>query len=100
MTNPNNATISTVHQAEFTSGHALQIPTLRILQDDGTLYEGATAPELDKATALKMYQTMTFIRVLDERMLGAQRQTGVFLCPVVPSSMADGAGKLKGLPAS
>lgn len=74
MTNPNNATISTVHQAEFTSGHALSIPTLQILQDDGTLYPGATAPELDRDTALKMYHTMTFIRVLDERMLAAQRQ--------------------------
>jgi len=74
MTNPNNATISTVHQAEFTSGHALSIPTLQILQDDGTLYPGATAPELDRETALKMYHTMTFIRVLDERMLAAQRQ--------------------------
>lgn len=74
MTNPNNATISTVHTAEFTSGHALQIPTLRILQDDGSLYPGAEAPELDKATALKMYDSMQFIRILDERMLAAQRQ--------------------------
>lgn len=74
MTNPNNATISTVHQAEFTSGHALSIPTLQILQEDGSLYPGAVAPELDRATALKMYHTMTFIRVLDERMLAAQRQ--------------------------
>ncbi len=66
MTNPNNATISTVHTAEFTSGHALQIPTLRILQDDGThYYPGAAEPELDQDTALKMYQSMTFIRVLD-----------------------------------
>lgn len=74
MTNPNNATISTVHTAEFTSGHALQIPTLRILQDDGSLYPGAEAPELDKTTALKMYDSMQFIRILDERMLAAQRQ--------------------------
>ena len=52
MTNPNNATISTVHTAEFTSGHALQIPTLRILQDDGSIYPGAEAPQLDKALSL------------------------------------------------
>ncbi|MEO3879777.1 thiamine pyrophosphate-dependent dehydrogenase E1 component subunit alpha [Rheinheimera fenheensis] len=74
MTNPNNATITTVHTAEFTAGDALKIPTLRILRDDGSLYEGAVAPDLDKATALKMYDTMVFIRVLDERMLAAQRQ--------------------------
>ncbi|MCH8537391.1 MAG: thiamine pyrophosphate-dependent dehydrogenase E1 component subunit alpha [Alkalimonas sp.] len=74
MTNPNNATNTSVHSAEFISGHALNIPTLRVLKDDGTLYDGATEPELDKATALKMYDTMVFTRVLDERMLAAQRQ--------------------------
>lgn len=74
MTNPNNATITTVHTAAFTAGDALKIPTLRILKDDGSLYEGATAPQLDKVTALKMYNTMVFTRVLDERMLAAQRQ--------------------------
>ncbi|WP_337840195.1 thiamine pyrophosphate-dependent dehydrogenase E1 component subunit alpha [Rheinheimera sp.] len=74
MTNPNNATISTVHSAGFTSGYALEIPTLRVLKDDGTVYEGATLPELSKEQALKMYDTMQFIRVLDERMLAAQRQ--------------------------
>lgn len=74
MTNPNNATITTVHRAAFTGGDALKIPTLRILKDDGSLYDGAEAPTLDKETALKMYDTMVFTRVLDERMLAAQRQ--------------------------
>ena len=37
MTNPNNATITTVHRAAFTGGDALKIPTLRILKDDGSL---------------------------------------------------------------
>lgn len=74
MTNPNNATITTVHRAAFTGGDALKIPTLRILKDDGSLYDGAEAPTLDKDTALKMYDTMVFTRVLDERMLAAQRQ--------------------------
>lgn len=74
MTNPNNATITTVHRAAFTGGDALKIPTLRILKDDGSLYDGAEAPTLDQETALKMYDTMVFTRVLDERMLAAQRQ--------------------------
>ncbi len=74
MTNPNNATITTVHKAEFTAGNALSIPTLRVLRDDGSLYEGATAPQLNKDIALKIYNTMVFTRVLDERMLAAQRQ--------------------------
>ncbi|GGW67524.1 thiamine pyrophosphate-dependent dehydrogenase E1 component subunit alpha [Alishewanella tabrizica] len=74
MTNPNNATITTVHRAAFTAGDALKIPTSRILKDDGNLYDGAELPTLDQATALKMYDTMVFTRVLDERMLAAQRQ--------------------------
>ncbi|MGR7920463.1 3-methyl-2-oxobutanoate dehydrogenase [Zobellella denitrificans] len=74
MTNPSNASTTTVHQAQFTGAHALSIPTLRILQDDGTLFAGASPPVLDRDTALHIYDSMVFIRVLDERMLAAQRQ--------------------------
>lgn len=58
----------------MTSGHALKIPVLKILQADGTLYPGASLPSIDKELALKIYDTLAFIRVLDERMLAAQRQ--------------------------
>ncbi|WP_375055536.1 thiamine pyrophosphate-dependent dehydrogenase E1 component subunit alpha [Zobellella sp. DQSA1] len=74
MTDPSNATISTVHQAQFIGAHALNIPTLRILQDDGSLYAGVSPPVLDRDTALNIYDSMVFIRLLDERMLAAQRQ--------------------------
>ncbi|WP_199611778.1 thiamine pyrophosphate-dependent dehydrogenase E1 component subunit alpha [Flocculibacter collagenilyticus] len=74
MTNPNNVTLTDNHTVEFVSGNALAIPTLRILKEDGTLHKGASLPDLDKETALKMYDTMSFIRVLDERMVAAQRQ--------------------------
>ncbi|WP_445400220.1 thiamine pyrophosphate-dependent dehydrogenase E1 component subunit alpha [Zobellella sp. An-6] len=74
MTNPSNATITTVHQAQFTGSHALTIPTLRILQDDGSLFDGASPPVLDRDRALRIYDSMMFIRILDERMLAAQRQ--------------------------
>ncbi|TKB58635.1 thiamine pyrophosphate-dependent dehydrogenase E1 component subunit alpha [Ferrimonas aestuarii] len=63
-----------VHEAVMTSGHALKIPVLKILQADGTLYPGASLPSIDKELALKIYDTLAFIRVLDERMLAAQRQ--------------------------
>ncbi|MBW3162951.1 thiamine pyrophosphate-dependent dehydrogenase E1 component subunit alpha [Ferrimonas balearica] len=62
------------HQATFTEGQALAIPTLKILQADGTAYEQAVMPMIDKALALRIYDTCAFIRVLDERMLAAQRQ--------------------------
>ncbi|WP_107851621.1 thiamine pyrophosphate-dependent dehydrogenase E1 component subunit alpha [Oceanimonas marisflavi] len=74
MTNPNNATITLVHRARFVDGHGLTIPTFRLLKDDGHLYADATAPELDKKQALAMYRSMVTTRLLDERMLAAQRQ--------------------------
>ena len=64
----------TVHTPTFTDGAEFHIPTFQLLKQDGTLYKGAKAPALKKATALRIYQTMVFTRVLDERMLAAQRQ--------------------------
>ncbi|MCO7187845.1 MULTISPECIES: thiamine pyrophosphate-dependent dehydrogenase E1 component subunit alpha [unclassified Pseudoalteromonas] len=74
MTNPNNISLNISHALEFIDGHALNIPTLKILSEDGDILDGATAPELDKDTALRIYSTMRFIRLLDERMQAAQRQ--------------------------
>ncbi|WP_104203456.1 thiamine pyrophosphate-dependent dehydrogenase E1 component subunit alpha [Billgrantia saliphila] len=63
-----------VHAPEFMTGDEFQIPTFRLLQQDGTLFEGAEAPELDEEKALKIYRAMLVTRVLDERMMAAQRQ--------------------------
>lgn len=67
-------TTADIHEPTFLSGDEFSIPTLRLLQQDGTLYEGARAPELDKDEALAIYHAMVATRVLDERMLAAQRQ--------------------------
>ncbi|MGL4836093.1 MAG: thiamine pyrophosphate-dependent dehydrogenase E1 component subunit alpha, partial [Shewanella sp.] len=64
----------TVHRVGFLDKASLNIPILRILQADGTPYETAVLPNIDPALALKIYDTCVFTRVLDERMLGAQRQ--------------------------
>ncbi|QIZ76163.1 thiamine pyrophosphate-dependent dehydrogenase E1 component subunit alpha [Ferrimonas lipolytica] len=61
-------------EATLVDGHALVFPTLRVLQADGSLYEQAQLPQIDKASALKIYHSCVFTRVLDERMLAAQRQ--------------------------
>ena len=74
MTNPNNVTIKASNQLAFIEGSALDIPMLQILDKDGTVIENATTPNLDKETALRIFDTMQFIRVLDERMTAAQRQ--------------------------
>ncbi|MFQ3787319.1 thiamine pyrophosphate-dependent dehydrogenase E1 component subunit alpha [Halomonas sp. A29] len=63
-----------VHTPSFMTGDEFHIPTFRLLQQDGTLYEGAEAPELDEKKALKIYRAMLVTRVLDERMMAAQRQ--------------------------
>ncbi|WP_028670648.1 thiamine pyrophosphate-dependent dehydrogenase E1 component subunit alpha [Saccharospirillum impatiens] len=63
-----------IHKPGFVLGDALDIPTFKVLKQDGTLYKGAQEPEFDKEMALKLYDDLVFIRVLDERMVGAQRQ--------------------------
>ncbi|WP_241263133.1 thiamine pyrophosphate-dependent dehydrogenase E1 component subunit alpha [Parahaliea mediterranea] len=63
-----------VHRPQFISGSELPIPTLEILRADGSLYEGAEEPELSRDLAVRIYRTMIFTRILDERMTSAQRQ--------------------------
>ncbi|RUO33142.1 thiamine pyrophosphate-dependent dehydrogenase E1 component subunit alpha [Aliidiomarina soli] len=63
-----------VTSVEVIDGHALRIPMFQLLDKDGKPHEGVTLPEIDKDLALKMFSTMQFIRVLDERMIAAQRQ--------------------------
>ena len=55
-------------------GHALRIPMFQLLDKDGVPHKDVTLPNIDKELALKMFSTMQFIRVLDERMIAAQRQ--------------------------
>lgn len=64
----------TVYSAVFTDGSEFSIPTFRLLKQDGSLYKGAKAPDLDKEKALRIYLAMVTTRILDERMLAAQRQ--------------------------
>ena len=68
------AKVSTTHEVNIIEDGLIDIPMLQILKPDGTLHENATAPDLDEQTAVKMFNTMEYIRVLDERMIGAQRQ--------------------------
>lgn len=63
-----------VHTPTFTDGAEFSIPTFEVLQQDGTLHKGAKAAALKKDKALRIYQSMVYTRVLDERMLAAQRQ--------------------------
>ncbi len=68
------AKVSTTHEVNIIEDGLIDIPMLQILKPDGTLHENAQAPELDEKTAVKIHNTMEYIRVLDERMIAAQRQ--------------------------
>jgi len=63
-----------VHKPTFIDGRSVVIPELKILQQDGTIYEGSDMPDMDEALAVKVYKTFAFHRVLDERMVASQRQ--------------------------
>ena len=61
-------------RAVFADASSLRIPMLQVLDQDGTVRDDAELPAIDQPLAEKIYQTMLFIRVLDERMVAAQRQ--------------------------
>lgn len=63
-----------VHKPTFIDGTSVEIPELRILKQDGSVYEGSEMPDIDEALAVKVYKTFVFHRVLDERMVASQRQ--------------------------
>ncbi len=74
MSNPNNVNVSVVSEPKFIENGALEFPMFQVLDENGEVLEGAKEPELDKETALKIFDTMQFVRILDERMVAAQRQ--------------------------
>ncbi|MEW6994504.1 thiamine pyrophosphate-dependent dehydrogenase E1 component subunit alpha [Colwelliaceae bacterium MEBiC 14330] len=63
-----------VHQPQFIDGTSVEIPELKILDEDGNTYPNADLPEIDQTLAIKIYKTLAFHRVLDERMVASQRQ--------------------------
>ncbi|MHB0777243.1 thiamine pyrophosphate-dependent dehydrogenase E1 component subunit alpha [Halomonas sp. WWR20] len=70
---PNTSAIH-VHTPTFMNGEDIHIPVFTLLKQDGTLHEGGMPPSLDRDKALRIYRAMLFTRVLDERMMAAQRQ--------------------------
>jgi 2-oxoisovalerate dehydrogenase E1 component alpha subunit len=58
----------------FLDKASLAIPTLAQLQADGELTPGAAVAPMSAKLAEKIYTDMVYTRLLDERMVGAQRQ--------------------------
>jgi 2-oxoisovalerate dehydrogenase E1 component alpha subunit len=68
------ANIGLVHQVNVIENGLLDIPMLQLLQADGCLHDKVDIPEIDQQLALKILETMQYVRLLDERMVAAQRQ--------------------------
>jgi 2-oxoisovalerate dehydrogenase E1 component alpha subunit len=68
------ANIGLIHQVNVIENGLVDIPMLQVLQPDGTIHPEAVLPDIAEQPALKILQTMQYIRVLDERMVAAQRQ--------------------------
>lgn len=68
------ASVKTTRQVEIIENGLIDIPMLQILQPDGTVHPDAEEPDITRDTAEKMLEVMQFIRILDERMVAAQRQ--------------------------
>nr|WP_203565430.1 thiamine pyrophosphate-dependent dehydrogenase E1 component subunit alpha [Alteromonas profundi] len=68
------AQVKTINRVNIIENGIIDIPMLQILDENGALVDEATIPEISKEVALKIYDTMEYIRVLDDRMIAAQRQ--------------------------
>jgi 2-oxoisovalerate dehydrogenase E1 component alpha subunit len=66
--------VGLIHQVNVIENGLLDIPMLQVLQADGTVHHEASPPNISLSTAEKILHTMQYIRVLDERMVAAQRQ--------------------------
>jgi len=97
MNNPQDNAGNSIHQATFISGHALNVPTLRVLNESGGVIDGAQMPRIDQELAQRIYDTMVYIRVLDERMVGAQRQGRVSFYMTCKGEEASIIGSAAGL---
>jgi len=86
-----------VHQPSFIDGSSVEIPELKILKQDGSVYAGSDLPTMDQALALKVYKTLAFHRVLDERMVASQRQGRVSFYMAALGEEAASVGGAAGL---
>ena len=66
--------INLSHQVNVIENGLLDIPMLQILQANGEPHAEATVPDISQQQADRILSTMQFVRILDERMVAAQRQ--------------------------
>jgi 2-oxoisovalerate dehydrogenase E1 component alpha subunit len=66
--------VNIANQVTIIENGLLDIPMLQLLNEDGKETNKKQSPDLSKEKALKIYESMEFTRLLDDRMIGSQRQ--------------------------
>jgi 2-oxoisovalerate dehydrogenase E1 component alpha subunit len=66
--------VQATNTVSLISNGLVEIPMLQLLDESGQETNPEESPELDEVTAKRIASTMQYIRLLDERMVGAQRQ--------------------------
>jgi len=66
--------IKATNEVNIIKNGLVDIPMLQLLDEQGKEINKSHSPKLTKTEALKIFQSMTFTRLLDDRMVGAQRQ--------------------------
>lgn len=66
--------VKAINSVSIIENGLIDIPMLQLLDENGQETNSKESPNLDEATAKKISSTMQYIRLLDERMVGAQRQ--------------------------
>jgi 2-oxoisovalerate dehydrogenase E1 component alpha subunit len=66
--------VNATHEVTVIENGLLDIPMLQLLDESGTELAPANSPVLSQEEALKILKSMEYTRLLDDRMVGAQRQ--------------------------
>ncbi len=66
--------VSTINEVNIISNGLIDIPMLQLLDESGSEMNSAQIPVIKKEKALKILKSMEYTRLLDDRMIGAQRQ--------------------------
>ncbi len=66
--------VNAIHEVTVIENGLIDIPMLQLLNENGQELSEQNTPELSKKEALKILKSMEYTRLLDDRMIGSQRQ--------------------------
>ncbi|WP_371192970.1 thiamine pyrophosphate-dependent dehydrogenase E1 component subunit alpha [Glaciecola sp. SC05] len=66
--------VNIIHEAKIITNGLLDIPMLQLVDENGKETNDSSLPDISQEMAQKILESMHYVRLLDERMIGAQRQ--------------------------